>query len=85
MASRSLHQIRLFSLLPSKIYLNVHQKIIVNAAHPPQPSPEQTTLVSAHLACDTQRPGQDDPPLTSNLIVFIIVFIICFKCGSLGY
>ena len=50
MASSSLHQIRLFSLLLSKIYLNVHQKIIIDAAQPSRPSPEQTTLVSAHLA-----------------------------------
>ena len=52
MASSSLHQIRLFSLLFSKIYLNVHQKIKVDTSHPPTPDPHpgRTALVNAHLA-----------------------------------
>lgn len=49
MASSSLHQIQLFSLLFSKIYLNVHQKIKVDASHPPTPDPHPggTALVNA--------------------------------------
>ena len=52
MASSSLHQIWLFSLLLSKIYLNVHQKIKVDASHPPTPDPHpgKTALLNAHLA-----------------------------------
>ena len=48
MASSSLHQIQLFSLLFSKIYLNVHQKIKVDASHPPTPDPHPggTALVN---------------------------------------